>query len=71
MEEGPETSAVMPRGFAGEPGSSGGRTGVLSRFAAGSGVEIGEVGVSVLVRVVDVVVERGLKGWRSFVKAPY
>jgi hypothetical protein len=71
-EEGPGTSAVMPRGFVGEPGSSRGRTGVLSKFGTGSGAGIGEVGVNGLVKVVEeeVVVERGLNGRRSFAKAP-
>ena len=45
---------------------------MLSRVGTGSELGIGEVGVGVggLMRVVDVVVERGLKGRRSFAKAP-
>ena len=69
-EELPGASAVMPRGFAGEPGSSGGRTGVLSRFGTGSGAGFGVVGVTGLMSVVEVAFERGLKGRRSFVKVP-
>jgi len=60
----------MPRGFEGEPGSSDGRIGVLSRFGTGSGTGFGVVGVCGLMSVVEVALERGLKGRRSFAKVP-